>query len=463
MHNEKIENGLFIFRRDLRLVDNNGLNLLSEKCKNIYTIFIFTPEQVSSSNTYKSKNCVQFMIESLKDLEDEIAKKGGKLYTFYGNNDKIISECIEELNIKLVCFNLDITPYARMRDQSIIDLCEKKQVYVMYDWDYTLHAPDTIMSGAGTPYQKFTPYYNAALREKVEKPANVRVLHLAKTQKQLQNKITLDEAMDKFTKENKDIIVHGGRANGLKTMHSAMKTQAHYSKTHNTLSIHTSLLSAYIKFGCVSIREVYTSFHGNKDFIRQLFWRDFYAQVLYHFPHVLKKSLKPNYDKIKWHSNASWFEKWCDGNTGFPIVDACMKQLNTTGWLHNRGRLIVASFLVKTLLIDWRKGEKYFAQQLVDYDVANNNGNWAWVSSSGADAQPYFRIFNPWEQSKKYDTDCVYIKKWLPELSNVSEKDIHNWANTWEKYKNEVDYPKPICDYAEQKKKALEMYREIYS
>jgi deoxyribodipyrimidine photo-lyase len=173
----------------------------------------------------------------------------------------------------------------------------------------------------------------------------------------------------------------------------------------------------------------------------------------------LGRSLKPNYDKIRWHYNSTWFEKWCDGRTGFPIVDAGMRQMNTTGYMHNRARLIVASFLIKTLLIDWRKGEQYFAQSLTDYDVANNNGNWQWVSSSGADSQPFYRIFNPWRQSEEYDSDCEYIKQWVPELSSLEPNIIHNWNTEYVNYKD-VKYPKPIVDYAEQRDKALKMYKD---
>jgi deoxyribodipyrimidine photo-lyase len=172
--------------------------------------------------------------------------------------------------------------------------------------------------------------------------------------------------------------------------------------------------------------------------------------------------MKPAYSKIKWHKNASWFNAWTNGTTGFPVVDACMRQLNTTGYMHNRGRLIVASFLVKTLLINWKEGEKYFATKLVDYDPASNNGNWQWISSSGVDSQPYFRIFNPWSQSENFDPDAIYIKKWVPELADVPAKDIHQWFHSWKDYKDSVKYYKPICEYEIQKERALKMYREIY-
>ena len=452
----KFENGLFIFRRDFRIIDNNGLNLLNERCKNIYTIFIFTPEQVGSGNKYKSDNSVQFMIESLQDLASQISKAGGHLYTFFGHNDKVVEDCIKAWDINIVCFNLDITPYAKERDAKIIKLCEHLKTYVMYDYDYYLHQPGTILNGSGEPYQKFTPYYESCLKKKVEAPAKMRKLHLKKSDAHIPNKITLEQALTKFTKVNPDILVHGGRPDAIKTLKTALRTQTHYVKNHNDLDKQTTQLSAYIKFGCLSVREIYKALRSKTAIIRQIIWRDFYANILYSFPHVLGHALKTKYNKIHWHHNETWFKKWCQGDTGFPVVDAGMRQLNATGYMHNRARLIVASFLVKTLLIDWRKGEEYFATKLTDYDVASNNGNWQWVASTGADSQPYFRIFNPWEQAKNCDPDCEYIKQWVPELKDVPVKDILNWETTYTEYKD-TKYPKPIVDYKKQKELALKM------
>lgn len=456
----KFENGLFIFRRDFRIIDNNGLNLLNEKCKNIYTIFIFTPEQVGSGNKYKSDNAVQFMIESLQDLASQISKSGGHLYTFYGHNDKVVADCIKAWDINIVCFNLDITPYAIERDKKIIKLCEHMKTYVMYDHDYYLHQPGIILNGSGEPYQKFTPYYEAAKKKKVDQPAGKRHLSLKKSEAHISNKMTLEQAMKKFVgSENPDILVNGGRIEAIKTLKNAVRTQSNYPKTHNDLDKQTTQLSAYIKFGCISIREAYKALHSKTAIIRQLYWRDFYANILYSFPKVLGHALKPKYNKIHWHHNSNWFKKWCDGETGFPIVDAGMRQLNATGYMHNRARLIVASFLIKTLLIDWKKGEEYFASKLTDYDVASNNGNWQWCASTGADSQPFFRIFNPWRQTEEYDPDCEYIKKWVPELANVPAKDVLKWSTEYVNYKD-AKYPKPICVYEEQKEKILKMYKD---
>jgi deoxyribodipyrimidine photo-lyase len=454
----KFENGLFIFRRDLRIIDNNGLNLLNEKCQNIFTIFIFTPEQVGSANKYKSDNSVQFMIESLQDLSSQISKAGGHLYTFYGHNDAVIADCIKAFNINIVCFNLDITPYARERDEKIIKLCEHMKTYVIYDYDYYLHQPGTIVNGSKNSYQKFTPYYNTAKKIKVETPAKMRKLHLKKSETHITNKITLEQAMKKFVgNENPEILVNGGREEGIKQMRIAAKNIKHYAQTRDELSKPTSQLSAYIKFGNISIREVYYAFKSNHAFIRQLYWREFYAGILYSFPRVLGHSLNPKYDKIKWHNNERWFQAWCKGETGFPAVDSGMRQLNATGYMVNRARLITMSFLIKTMLIDWRKGEMYFASKLTDYDVASNNGNILWLMGGGADSQQYTRIFNPSRQGENFDKDCIYIKKWVPELSSLEPKIIHNWETEWVNHKD-IKYPKPILDYSEQRKKALDMY-----
>ena len=457
---EKVENGLFIFRRDLRIIDNNGLNLLSSMAKNIYTIFIFTPEQVGSGNKYKSDNCVQFMIESLEDLASQISKAGGHLYTFYAHNDAVIEDCIKAWDINLVCYNMDISPYAKERDEKIVKLCERLKTYVVYAHDYYLHQPGTVVNGSGDPYQKFTPYYHAALKKKVDAPAGKHTIHFKKSEKQIPNKVSLDSAMKKFVgKENPDILVHGGRENAIKQIHIAAKNIKNYESSRDELFKPTSHLSAFIKFGCISIREVYKAFRQKRAFIRQLFWRDFYAQVLYGFPRVLGHSLNPKYDKIKWHHNERWFDAWKKGETGIPLVDASQRQLLQTGWTHNRGRMISSSVLIKILLIDWRKGEQFYAQHLVDYDVANNNGGWSWSAGSGADSQPYFRYFNPYMQSKEHDPKCEYIKQWIPELKDIPNEDIHKWDTEWEKHKD-CKYPKPIVDYKEQKEKSIKMYKD---
>lgn len=451
------QRGLFIFRRDLRVFDNIALNTLHEKCENIYPIFIFTPEQITSKNAFKSDKAVQFMLECLDDLEDQTA---GKLQTFYGKNTSIIVDCIRTWNIDVVAFNVDYSPYAMKRDAEIVEVCKRMNVQVLTAHDYYMNIPGSILTVGGTPYQKFTPYYEVAHKKRVDAPKIKRNMRFVSSNGGVSHTISLDDAKRRFCAYG-DKAIQGGRDNALEQMRRFSRIQTRYAVERNDMSEDTSGLSAYIKFGCVSIREVYAAFKHANMFIRQLYWRDFYANILYVFPHVLGKAMKPKYVRIKWRYNAAWFKAWCEGRTGFPIVDAGMRQLNETGWMHNRARLIVASFLVKTLLISWEHGEKYFAQRLVDYDPASNNGNWQWVAGTGADSQPYFRIFNPTEQGKRYDSDCEYIKKWIPELGGLSPREIHRWTENEDMY-GVRGYPKPICDYREQKEEALKMYADVF-
>lgn len=489
------EIGLFIFRRDFRINDNTTLNKMIAKCKYIYPIFIFTPEQVTDKNTYKSNAAVKFMIESLQELASHIKEKNGELYSFYGDNTKIIKYLIKSLNITLVGFNMDYSPYAVQRDEEIKHLCQSLNVDIMMEHDYYLQPPGTIVNSTGTPYQKFTPFYEKVVKMRIDSPSSSSSSSSVNTNKfnfkrkneieDYPNQMSLKLALYKFTSkepssdaddaaDSHDEML-GGRDIALKKLNAAVALQKHYTQSHNDLSKPTSELSAYIKFGCISIREVYKKFKGNKDFIRQLIWRDFYAHILYAFPKVLGHALKPAYDKIKWTNNIQAINAWKKGMTGVPIVDAGMRQLNQTGYMHNRARLIVASFLVKTLLVDWRIGEEYFASKLRDYDPASNNGNWQWIAGSGADSQPYFRIFNPWEQAKNHDPNCHYIAEWVPELRDLPNKVILNWDKEYKNYlshtnnnnnnnnAHSIKYYPPIVDYTTQKEKVLAKYKSIFT
>jgi deoxyribodipyrimidine photo-lyase len=455
----KFTNGLFIFHRDLRTSDNVGLIEASKECDNLYTCFIFTPHQVSKINKYKSNNSVQFMIESLEELSVEIKNKHGELLLFYGKQNDIIEMCIKKLKIDCVFFNRDYSPYAVGRDLKTISFCKKHSVKTMTYSDYYLSEPGTIKTGSGGYYKKYTPFYNAAKNKHVEPPHNIQFKNLKKAHVEMQNKITLEKAMKIFTIYNENILVHGGRINAIKLIKKGLVQQKNYGKTRDYLKNSTTNLSAYIKFGCVSIREVYYAFIKNHDFIRELIWREFFAHVLFAYPEVVGQAYQKKYRKIKWHNNKLFLQKWKNGITGFPVVDAGMRQMNETGYMHNRCRMIVANFLIKTLLIDWRYGEKYFAQNLTDYDIASNNGNWQGISGTGVDMKPYYRDMNPWIQSKKFDKDCEYIKKWVPELEEVDNKDIHNWHLECHKYKH-IKYPCPIVDYVSQKKKMLSLYKQ---
>lgn len=454
------EQSLFIFRRDLRIQDNKGLIEACRNSKKVHLCFIFTPEQVGSNNKYRSDNAIQFMIESLSDLEKEIKKTGGMLNIFYDTNENVIKKLIKKLKLDSIYFNEDVSPYAKKRDASIKKICKKEDLECIINQDYYLHDFSSIKTGAGTTYTKFTPFYNKASKLQVDKPIYLKSYCFSN--ESLSN-LSLNKLYIELTTPNEHKLVIGGRENAMKIVNSIPKF-SNYEKVRNDLSDETTLLSAYIKFGCVSIREIYHKMRDklgkNDGLIRQLYWRDFYANILYEFPQVLGSAMKPKYNAIKWDKNTNLLRAWKEGKTGFPIVDAGMRELNSTGYMHNRARLITASFLIKTLLIDWQEGEKYFAQHLSDYDPASNNGNWQWVASTGADSQPYFRIFNPWSQSEKHDKDAVYIKKWVPELVDVSAKDIHKWYEKYENYKD-INYVKPIVNYEDERKKVLAMYKKV--
>ena len=454
--------GLFIFRRDFRLTDNTALLNASKKCEKIYTIFVFTPEQVTDKNRFKSDISIAFMIGALGELAKEIRKKGGQLVTLFGENDKVVEKCIDTWGIDLVYWNKDYTPYAKKRDASVEKLCKQKDVEVCISEDYYLNPPGTILTGGGTSYLKYTPYMNKSFAKGFRPPSSTRVNFLSRSTKKIKgNELSLKEAESNFVETNQELVETFKREKALEILKKAAQFK-NYDQTRNDLELPTTRLSVPIKYGIVSIREVARAFKGNRALLRQLVWRDFYAQILNAEPKVLGNPLKEQYAKIKWIGSHAHFVKWCKGETGFPIVDAGMRELNETGYMHNRARLIVASFLIKTLLVDWQKGEKYFATKLVDYDPASNNGNWQWVASTGADSQPYFRIFNPWSQSKEHDPEASYIKQWVPELADVSPKCIHTWNECCEKEDCKgIKYPSPIVDYKEQREKALKMYAAV--
>jgi len=451
---------IFIFRRDLRLDDNKGLIEALKNSQIVIPIFIFTPEQLDN-NKFKSDNCVQFMIDSLEDLNLSLKKKNSRLFYFFGKPVDVIKNIINNVEIDAIYVNMDYTPYSINRDDMIKKLCDKNDIQFNSYEDILLNPVGSIITTNQNIYTKFTPYFIKSSKIKVDEPLKNKYTNYYNKNNKIKNEYKGD--IHKFYEYNKDIAYKGGRTNGLKILKN-IDDYKDYNKKRNILEYKTTGLSAYNKFGCVSIREVYYSIKkelgNNNDLIKQLYWRDFYYNIMWKYPETYSKklALKDNYNKIKWNSNNIYLNKWKEGKTGYPIVDACMREINTTGFMHNRGRLIVGSFLVKTLLLNWEQGEKYFAKKLIDYDPAVNFGNWGWVSSIGADSQPFFRIFNPWNQSEKYDPECNYIKYWIPELKSVENKHIHNWDKYYNEY--DVDYPKPMVDYKLQKDLALKMYKK---
>ena len=453
---------IFIFRRDFRLTDNNGLIEAIKNSQNVITIFIFTPEQIDK-NKFKSSNAIQFMIESLVELDKKIKKNNGKLYYFYGKQHDIIKNILKNnSDIDSVYFNKDWTPYALSRDEKINNICLKNEIDCNQIEDYTLLPIDKLLNKDGEVYKVYGAFYKNAIKYSVPKPKKIKKFNFVKDN--LKNTIEL-KFIDKFYEKNFNILVRGGRKNAKKILKNISEFKE-YSKKRNELDYETTHLSAYTKFGCVSIREVYhkmkKKLKANNQLFNQLFWKEFYVYISKYIPHVLKgKSMKLKYDNIKWDVNNTVYKKWCEGKTGFPIVDAGMRQLNQTGYMHNRSRLITSGFLVKLALIDWRKGEKYFAQKLTDYDPAQNNGGWQWSSGSGADSQPYFRIMSPISQSTKFDSDGSYIKKWIPELKDVEAKHLHDWEKFHNLYDlKKINYVKPCLDYKKSRKRTMEIYKK---
>jgi deoxyribodipyrimidine photo-lyase len=443
---------IYIFTRDLRLEDNLTLFDALKNNVNVLPIFVFNPIQITEKNTYKSNNCVQFMIECLNELDSDLRKLGSRLFYFYGDTVDVIEKIIknsDKYEFKSLYISKDYTFFAKKRESDLEKFCKKNDLSLFVIENHMLLGVDIVKKDNGEFYRKFTPYYRAALKYKVEKPTKTTKKNFILKTFKLSNEFKKDINM--FYDENKDIIVRGGRSNAIKIL-KKIKDYSDYNHSREIPSIRgTTYLSAYLKFNVVSVREVYEYFKKNlsksNHLLTQLYWRDFYMQIMYHL-NPIKSNRK--YD-LKWENNSQWIKKWKDGMTGIPIIDAGMRQMNTTGWMHNRCRMIVSNFFIKVMGCDWTIGEKYFAQSLVDYDFCNNNGGWGWSASSfsgfdfSLDSQPYFRLFNPWRQQETYDPDCEYIKKWIPELKDVPVKDILNWNEKWSEHKN-TKYPQPIID-----------------
>lgn len=450
---------LFLFHRDLRLHDNTGLIAACRESEEVIPIFIFTPEQIEAKNRYKSDNAVQFMLESLTDLDKQIEAKGGKLSLFYGSTDEIIENIAKNSQIQAVYTNADYTPFARKRDKQLATFCKKLDIHVRFFDDTLLNVPGTVLTGSGQPYKVFTPFWRAASKLPVAK--DTRFAYSNFLNKPIKGELSKKELHGFLPKPNTNIALSGGRTEALKIIKNCASYKD-YLKTRDIPALQTTLLSAHLKFGTISVREAYHQFfdtlgHTAIDgLMKQLYWRDFWYHIAYFWPEVFGHAFQEQYEHIDWNNNSTLFHRWCEGNTGFPIVDAGMRQLNKTGFMHNRVRMIVASFLTKDLHIDWRKGEHYFATKLVDYDPCVNNGNWQWAASTGCDAQPYFRIFNPWTQQEKFDPECIYIKQWVPELAHVPAAIIHTLHKGVPKG---IKYPATIVDHATEAKKAIALYK----
>lgn len=453
---------IFIFRRGLRLIDNIGLIEACKKSADVLPIFIFTPEQIDKSkNKYFSNNSVQFLIESLDDLNNELLKRGSRLYYFYGDNVTILKKLKKEYNYDGIYINEDYTPYSVKRDEKIKKMCKKMNISFNSYCDYLLQDVKSSLTKNKEQYKIFTPFYNSIKKLSVKKPDNYICKNFVK--KSTNFLLEYKKNIHDFYKVNKNILLNGGRNNKqVKSKINNLKKFKKYVNTRDYPSYNTTNISAINKYGLYSIREIYHIIQKEniEPLLRQLYWREFYYRISYYYPKVLKGyAFKEKYNKIIWNKSTKKLNLWKNGLTGFPMVDAGIRQMNETGWMHNRLRMIVSNFLVKDLFINWKDGEKYFAQKLYDYDPSQNNGGWQWSAGTGTDSQPYFRIFNPWTQSEKWDKNCEYIKKWIPELKDIENKHIHKWYKYYSQYTN-INYPKPILNHSIEAKNTIKKYKE---
>jgi deoxyribodipyrimidine photo-lyase len=425
---------LFIFRRDLRIQDNVGLIESLQNSKEVIPCFIYDENIIKKLKDSEFR--WNFLNESLVDLDNELKKKGTSLQVLEGKPEKIIDSMIKKHNLNAIFLNTDFTNYAQRRDEKIFQICKKNKISFHSTLDFLLHNPNEIKTNEGSPYTIYSFFYKKARQFPIKKI-------IKNIQKNYSKEIISDDQIKKSKIKNNEII--GGRKEALKILKDLDKFRD-YDKVRDFPGLNqTTMLSAHNKFGTVSVREVHKEIKevlgSDHTIMGEIYWREFFSHILFHFPYAQKTTFRKKFQKIPWSKSKESFKKWSEGETGFPIVDAGMRQLNQTGFMHNRVRMVVASFLTKDLHMDWRLGEKYFEEKLIDHDPAVNSGNWQWAASTGCDSVPYFRIFNPWRQQERFDLNCDYIKKWIPELEKVEPKIIHK---LWEKFPEDLEYPKPM-------------------
>ncbi len=426
------------FRRDLRLEDNTALYYALKSGYPVLPIFIFDVDildDLKDGNTLTKDNRVLFIYKELEYLKNKLIALGSDLNIYYGKPSEVWKQILTTNSVKKVFTNHDYEPYAINRDAQFADFLKMQSIEFYSFKDQVIFEKKEVVKDDGTPYHVFTPYskkwkftlQNDSLASYPSESLFASFLKVSS----VQHLISLDSMG--FLQSNvvfPDRIVSDNLIN-------------HYQENRDYPSIlGTSRLSLHLRFGTISIRKLARQAlaSNNQIFLNELIWREFYMMILYHYPRVVSQSFKPQYDKIQWRNNIDEFAAWCEGRTGYPIVDAGMRELNTTGFMHNRVRMIVASFLTKHLLIDWRWGEAYFAKKLLDYELSSNNGGWQWAAGTGVDAAPYFRVFNPALQTLKFDKDLKYIKKWVPEYS-------------------ELTYVKPIVEHTFARNRCLEVYK----
>jgi deoxyribodipyrimidine photo-lyase len=424
---------IFWFRRDLRLEDNAGLYHALKSGNTILPIFIFDSDILTKLSSREDRR-VDFIHQSVLNLNNQLIQLGSSLKVLHATPKKAFEALLKEYHIQEVYTNHDYEPYASERDHAIKLFLQSHQITLKTYKDQCIFEKDEVVKDDGKPYTIFTPY-----SKKWKLKLNDFYLKSYPTEKYFSSFV-----------QTKPFVIPTLLDLGFKKTNLVIPSKeisfdivSKYKEQRDFPAIKgTSLLSVHLRFGTISIRKLAQKALSLSDtWLNELIWRDFYMMILAHFPHVQQSSFKRQYDRIEWRNNEAEFKAWCEGKTGFPIVDAGMRELNKTGFMHNRVRMIVASFLVKDLLIDWRWGEAYFAEKLLDFDLSANNGGWQWAAGSGCDAAPYFRIFNPTEQTKKFDAKFEYIKKWVPEIDSLT-------------------YVQPIVNHASARVRTLNTYKK---
>lgn len=420
---------IFWFRRDLRLEDNVGLHQALKAGIQVLPIFIFDTEILEKLGNKKDRR-VDYIHQTLTVINYQLKQQHSKLSTFNGTAIEIFQLLWEKYDIQAVYCNRDYEPQAIARDTYFFNYFKQKGIPFKAYKDQVIFDKSDILKNDGTPYTVYTPYakkWKETLREADFAAAEMNFANI------IHQDFSEILSLEEIGFEKTDIK--------FKTPTLNAKIIADYDKYRDFPALqHTTHLGIALRFGTISVRQcVSFALKYNYTWLSELIWREFFMQILYHFPKVVQQSFKTKYDRIAWRNNETEFKRWCEGTTGYPIVDAGMRELNQTGFMHNRVRMITASFLCKHLLIDWRWGEAYFAEKLNDYDLSANNGNWQWAAGCGCDAAPYFRVFSPALQTEKFDKDHKYIKKWIPEFGSYS-------------------YPKPIIEHKTARERALEIY-----
>jgi len=460
------------FRRDLRLTDNAALTAGLER-GDVLPVFVIDPKLLNSDRVGTKR--VAWLVANLRALDRSLRERGSQLIVRRGEPAATLKQLAQETQANRVFFNLDITPYARARDRRVALELEKSGLSVEAFDDITLHHPEDVVTMTGRPYQVFTAFKKAWLT--LPKPS---LQDIRSVPDQMPLPVAELSSLPIDFADDPGPLPEAGEGAALARLDAFLEETVYgYAEGRNQLDrAATSFLSPYLRFGALSIRQAYWGAQaaidlaedaaakaGAESWLNELIWREFYMALLYHFPHTIDQSLRDQYRDFEWLDDAAAFEAWCAGRTGYPVVDAAMRCLTATGWMHNRARMIVASFLTKDLLIDWREGERYFMQQLIDGDSASNVGGWQWAAGVGADAQPFFRVFNPTLQGQRFDPDGAFVKQWLPELARVPVELVHEpWKMTPLEQQAAGciigrDYAAPIIDHHFARDRALRHYR----